>query len=84
LISAVGAGSLAVGGSSGLTPHAVPSDHVLDEALAAQADCFARAIGGQRDPWLPGAAASSHALAAAQAMRRARLSGAVETVALTG
>jgi myo-inositol 2-dehydrogenase/D-chiro-inositol 1-dehydrogenase len=84
LISAIGAGSLAVGGPSGLTQQAVPSDHVLDDALAAQADCFARAIGGRRDPWLPGAAASSHALAAAQAMRRARLSGAVETVAPAG
>jgi myo-inositol 2-dehydrogenase/D-chiro-inositol 1-dehydrogenase len=84
LISAVGAGSLAVGDASGLTPQAVLSDLVLDDALAAQADCFARAIGGRRDPALPGAAASSHALAAAQAMRRARLSGAVETVALAG
>jgi myo-inositol 2-dehydrogenase/D-chiro-inositol 1-dehydrogenase len=84
LISAVGAGSLAVGGPSGLTSQAVPSDHVLDDALATQADCFARAIGGHRDPALPGAAASAHALAAAQAMRRARLSGAVETVALAG
>jgi myo-inositol 2-dehydrogenase / D-chiro-inositol 1-dehydrogenase len=84
LISAVGAGSLAVGDASGLTSQAVPSEHVLDDALAAQADCFARAIGGHRDPALPGAAASAHALAAAQAMRRARLSGAVETVALAG
>jgi len=84
LISAIGAGSLALGGSAGLTQQAVLSDHVLDDALAAQADCFARAIGGRRDPSLPGAAASSHALAAAQVMRRARLSGAVETVALTG
>jgi myo-inositol 2-dehydrogenase/D-chiro-inositol 1-dehydrogenase len=84
LISAVGAGSLALGDSSGLTSQPVLSDHVLDDALAAQADCFARAIGGHRDPALPGAAASAHALAAAQAMRRARLSGAVETVALAG
>jgi predicted dehydrogenase len=84
LISAVGAGSLAVGDASGLRAQAVLSDHVLDDALAAQADCFARAIGGHRDPALPGAAASAHALAAAQAMRRARLSGAVETVALAG
>jgi myo-inositol 2-dehydrogenase/D-chiro-inositol 1-dehydrogenase len=80
LISAIGTGSLHVGDSSGLNPAPVPSDHVLDDALAAQADCFARAIAGHRDPALPGAPASSHALAAAQAMRRARLSGTVELV----
>jgi myo-inositol 2-dehydrogenase/D-chiro-inositol 1-dehydrogenase len=80
LISAIGRGSLHVGDSSGLAAYPVSSDHVLDDALAAQADCFARAIGGRRDPVLPGSAASSQALAAAQAMRRARLSGAVELV----
>jgi myo-inositol 2-dehydrogenase/D-chiro-inositol 1-dehydrogenase len=80
LISAIGRGSLHVGDGSGLSAHPVASDHVLDDALAAQADCFARAIGGQRDPALPGAAASAHALAAAQAMRRARLSGEVELI----
>jgi hypothetical protein len=53
---------------------------VLDDALAAQADAFARAIEGHGDPTFPGASASSHALAAAQAMRRARVSGAVEQV----
>jgi myo-inositol 2-dehydrogenase/D-chiro-inositol 1-dehydrogenase len=82
LISAIGRGSLHVGDASGLREAAGSSDHVLDDALAAQADSFARAIGGQRDPALPGASASSHALAAAQAMRRARLSGAVEPVTL--
>jgi myo-inositol 2-dehydrogenase / D-chiro-inositol 1-dehydrogenase len=80
LISAVGTGSLTVGDPSGLA--ALPSmcDHVLDDALAAQADAFARAIEGHGAPALPGASASSHALAAAQAMRRARVSGSVEQV----
>jgi myo-inositol 2-dehydrogenase / D-chiro-inositol 1-dehydrogenase len=81
LISAIGTGSLHVGDSSGLHASPVLSDRVLDDALAAQADCFARAIAGHRDAVLPGPAASSHALAAAQAMRRARLSGEVELVA---
>jgi myo-inositol 2-dehydrogenase/D-chiro-inositol 1-dehydrogenase len=80
LISAIGQGSLQIGDSSGLREQPTPSDHVLDDALAAQADCFARAIAGHRDPALPGSNASAHALAAAQAMRRARLSGAVELV----
>jgi myo-inositol 2-dehydrogenase/D-chiro-inositol 1-dehydrogenase len=80
LISAIGTGSLHVGDSSGLRESPAQSDHVLDDALAAQADCFARAIAGHRDAALPGSAASAHALAAAQAMRRARLSGAVELV----
>jgi myo-inositol 2-dehydrogenase/D-chiro-inositol 1-dehydrogenase len=80
LISAIGRGSLHVGDASGLDARTVACDHVLDDALAAQADCFARAIGGRRDPVLPGSDASSHALAAAQAMRRARLSGEVELV----
>ena len=80
LISAAGTGSLHLGDSTGLSEQPVPSDHVLDDALAAQADCFARAVGGHRDPDLPGSATSAHALAAAQAMRRARLSGEVELV----
>jgi myo-inositol 2-dehydrogenase/D-chiro-inositol 1-dehydrogenase len=82
LISSIGTGSLRLGDASGLRELACMSDHVLDDALAAQADCFARAIAGERDPSLPGSAASSHALAAAQAMRRARLGGAVEPVTL--
>jgi myo-inositol 2-dehydrogenase/D-chiro-inositol 1-dehydrogenase len=80
LISAVGEGSLTFGDARGLVAFPGQSDHVLDDALAAQADCFAGAIGGHRDPALPGAAASSHALAAAQAMRRARISGQVEAI----
>ena len=81
LISAVGSGALALGDSTGLAAVASQVDDVLDDAHAAQADCFARAIAGARDAVLPGAAASSHALAAALAMRRARISGAVEPVA---
>jgi myo-inositol 2-dehydrogenase/D-chiro-inositol 1-dehydrogenase len=82
LISAIGRGSLHVGDVSGLAASPSVIDLVLDDALAAQADCFARAIEGQRDPALPGASESAHALAAAQAMRRARLSGEVELVTL--
>jgi myo-inositol 2-dehydrogenase/D-chiro-inositol 1-dehydrogenase len=80
LVSAIGTGSLALGDASGLTSLPAQSDDLLADALAAQADAFARAIDGHRHPALPGPAASSHALAAAQAMRRARLSGAVEIV----
>ena len=80
MLSAVGAGSLVLGDPAGLTTVAHVSDDVLDDALAFQTDTFARAIGGTRHAALPGARESSHALAAAQAMRRARLSGAVETV----
>jgi myo-inositol 2-dehydrogenase/D-chiro-inositol 1-dehydrogenase len=83
LISAIGSGSLTVGDASGLSPFEDASNDVLLDALAAQADCFARAIEGQRDPDLPGAVESSHALAAAQAMRRARLTRNVEPVAVT-
>jgi hypothetical protein len=57
---------------------------VLDDALAAQADAFARAVAGDRDASLPGAREAARALAAAQAMRRARISGAVETVDVHG
>jgi myo-inositol 2-dehydrogenase/D-chiro-inositol 1-dehydrogenase len=80
LLSAVGRGSLVLGDENGLTTIANPSDDVLDDALAFQADVFARAIEGRRHGSLPGSRESSHALAAAQAMRRARLSRAVEPV----
>jgi myo-inositol 2-dehydrogenase/D-chiro-inositol 1-dehydrogenase len=80
LISAIGTGSLVLGDPVGLASLPVESDDVLADALAAQADAFARAIGGVRHAALPGARESSHALAGAQAMRRARLSHAVETV----
>ena len=46
-------GSLHVGDAAGLREWPSAIDVVLDDALAAQADCFARAIGGQRDPALP-------------------------------
>ena len=82
LISAIGGGSLHVGDAAGLRETPSEIDLVLDDALAAQADCFARAIEGQRDPVLPGASESAHALAAAQAMRRARLTREVERVTL--
>jgi myo-inositol 2-dehydrogenase/D-chiro-inositol 1-dehydrogenase len=82
LISATGRGSLHVGDAAGLNESPSVIDLVLDDALAVQADCFARAIDGQRDPALPGASESAHALAAAQAMRRARLSREVELVTL--
>jgi myo-inositol 2-dehydrogenase/D-chiro-inositol 1-dehydrogenase len=80
LISAVGAGSLAVGDATGLVSMPLASDDVLDDALAAQADAFAGAVGGTHDPALPGAIESAHALAAAQALRRARRSRAIEIV----
>jgi myo-inositol 2-dehydrogenase/D-chiro-inositol 1-dehydrogenase len=82
LISAIGRGSLHVGDAAGLREWPSVIDLVLDDALAAQADCFARAIEGRRDPALPGASESAHALAAAQAMRRARLTREVERVTL--
>jgi myo-inositol 2-dehydrogenase/D-chiro-inositol 1-dehydrogenase len=82
LISAIGRGSLHVGDAAGLRETPSVIDLVLDDALAAQAECFARAIEGQRDPVLPGASESAHALAAAQAMRRARLTREVELVTL--
>jgi myo-inositol 2-dehydrogenase / D-chiro-inositol 1-dehydrogenase len=84
LVSGVGTGSLAVGGPAGLEHMPVASDNVLDDALAAQADTFARAIDGQRDAALPGSRESARALAAAQAMRRARLGRGVEIVSLVG
>lgn len=84
LISAIGRGSLHVGDASGLGASSAEVDLVLDDALARQADCFSLAIAGRRDPALPGAAASAHALAAAQAMRRARISREVELVTLAG
>jgi myo-inositol 2-dehydrogenase/D-chiro-inositol 1-dehydrogenase len=84
LLSAVGRGSLVRGGDAGLVPVEVDCDDVLADALAAQADAFGRAIAGTRHPALPGARESAHALAAARAMRRARLSGATEPVELHG
>jgi myo-inositol 2-dehydrogenase/D-chiro-inositol 1-dehydrogenase len=83
LVSAVGRGSLVLGDENGLATVSNPSDDVLDDALAFQADTFARAVAGSRHPALPGPRESSHALAAAQAMRRARLSRAVEPVRLS-
>jgi myo-inositol 2-dehydrogenase/D-chiro-inositol 1-dehydrogenase len=82
MLRAVGAGSLVLGDQAGLTTVAHVCDDVLDDALALQTDAFARAIEGTRHPALPGARESSHALAAAQALRRARLAGTVETVEL--
>jgi myo-inositol 2-dehydrogenase/D-chiro-inositol 1-dehydrogenase len=84
LVSGVGTGSLAVGGPAGLESMPPATDDVLEDALARQADVFAQAVGGQRDAALPGSRESARALAAAQAMRRARLNRTVEDVTLTG
>jgi myo-inositol 2-dehydrogenase/D-chiro-inositol 1-dehydrogenase len=84
LVSGVGTGSLAVGSPAGLEGMPPATDDVLEDALARQADVFAQAIGGHRDAALPGSRESARALAAAQAMRRARLNRDVEDVTLAG
>ena len=78
LIEAHGAGSLSLGDDRGLRPVAALADDVLLDALAHQADAFARAIAVSGAVESAGPTEATAALVAAQAMRASRLSGQVE------
>ena len=84
LVSGVGTGSLAVGSRAGLEPTPPPTDDVLEDALARRPTCSRGRSVDIATLRFPEAGESAHALAAAQAMRRARLNRDVEDVTPAG
>ena len=78
VIEAHGAGALSLGDGRGLSALPGLADDVLLDALAHQADAFARAITGASDGVSAGPREATAALVVAQAMRASRLSGRVE------